>query len=152
MELATISGRIQPPKRGSKEIKHLLFADDMLIFCRGNSSSIAALKSMLKDLYLFTGLRMNNDKSKVFLSKRCRNKMTIAGKLGVRQGTLPLKYLGLPLTSIYPKTKHFAPLIDSTRRKVDGWKINLLSFPGRIELIKSVLQNLIYLRQIPMEW
>jgi len=86
---------------------------------------------------------MNKDKSKVFQSNGCRNKMTIAGKLGVSQGTLPLKYLGLPLTSIYPMAKHFAPLIYSTRRKVDGWKINLLSFPGRIELIKSVLQNLI---------
>jgi len=69
--------------------------------------------------------------------------MTIAGKLGVSQGTLPLKHLGLPLTSIYPKEKHFAPLIDSNRRKMDGWMINLLSFLGIIKLIKSVLQNLI---------
>ena len=56
MELATISGRNQPPKRGIKKITHLLFAEDMLVFCRGNSNSVAALKSMLKDLHLFTGL------------------------------------------------------------------------------------------------
>ena len=55
----------------------------------------------------------------------------------------PIKYLGLPLSSIYPKAKYFAALIDNTRAKADSWMLKLLSFSGRIELIKSVLQNLL---------
>lgn len=47
------------------------------------------------------------------------------------------------MSSIYPKAKHFAALIDNTRAKADSWMLKLLSFSGRIELIKSVLQNLL---------
>ena len=58
-----------------------------------------------------------------------------------------MKYLGLPvpglpLTSMYPKANHFVTLLDNKRRKIDGWSLNLLSFLGRLELIKSVLHNL----------
>jgi len=142
MHLAILTGKIQLIKRGTQEISHLLFADDMLVFCRGNTSSVTALNSILEDMYLFAGLEMNKQKSKLFLSKGCRNKTTLANLSGVSQGSLPMKYLGLPLTSVYLKARHFASLIDATRRRGDGWMLNLLSFPGRIELIKSVLHNL----------
>jgi len=72
----------------------------------------------------------------------CKHGASLANLLGVSVGNLPMKYLGLPLISIYLKPKHYVSLLDATRSKVDGWALNLLSFPRRIELIKSVLHNL----------
>jgi len=142
MQLDSIFGNIQPIKRDHKDISHLLFADDMLVFCKCHRKSVIELKSLLKKFYWYTGLQINH-KKKVFISKGCRDKLFFPRMLGVRLGTLPVKYMGLPLTAIYPKVKHSAPLIDATRKRVDGWMLNLLSSPGRIELIKSVLYNLL---------
>jgi len=36
MGLSMHSGNINPVKRGNEEISHLLFADDMLVFCKGD--------------------------------------------------------------------------------------------------------------------
>ena len=143
MQLTTFSGRLEPLKRGQDDVTHLLFADDMLLFCRGTKSSASELNNLLEEFHLNTGLQVNKNKSKLYLSKSCKNQELLSAILGVSLGTLPMKYLGLPLTSVYPKPKHFAALLDISRCKVDGWSLNLLSFPGRIELIKSVLQNLI---------
>ena len=121
----------------------LLFADDMLVFYRGDYNSVNTLNSLLEDMYLNTGLQINQSKIKLFMNMGCKNRTTLANLLGVSIGNLPMKYLGLPLTSVYPKPKHYATLLDATRNKVDGWSLNLLSFPGRIELIKSVLHNLL---------
>ena len=63
--------------------------------------------------------------------------------LGFSIGSFPIKYLGLPLSSVYPKARYFSPLIDKVRNKIDGWQLNFLSFAGRAELIKGVLHNLL---------
>ena len=137
MHLATLSGRLQPLKTGEDNITHLLFADDMLV-------SVRALNILLEDMHLNTGLQIDKDKNKLFFSRGNKNKASLANILGVAVGTLPMKYLGLPLTSMYPEAKHFVSLLDTTRRKIDGWSLNLLSFPGRLELTKSVLHNLLF--------
>jgi len=82
-------------------------------------------------------------KSKVFCGKGCENEAEIANILGVTQGCFPIKYLDLPLSITYPNARNFFALIDATRAKVEGWKLKLLSFAGRVELIRSMLHNLL---------
>ena len=122
-------------------VSHLLFADDMLVHCKGDRKSAAGLNNALHKFHLNTGLAINKQKSKAFFSKGCRDKEDIASILKVQPGCLPIKYSGLPLTSIYPKARHFSSLIDKVRSKVDAWQLALLSFTERSELIKSVLHN-----------
>jgi len=143
MQLTTLLGRLQPLKREHDSTTHLLFADDMLVFCKRDHSSVNTLNTLFDDMYLRTGLQMNKSKSKLFVSKVCKNKHSLAGVLGVKIYCLPMKYLGLPLSSVYQKSKHFVSLLDTTRSKIHGWSLNLVSFPGRIELIKFVLHNLL---------
>jgi len=66
MQLAITSRQIQPLKREQQDVTHLLFADDMLVFCKGNKNSVSALNSLLEDLFLNTGLEINKQKSKYF--------------------------------------------------------------------------------------
>jgi len=78
----------------------------------------------LHKLQQYTGLTINKLKSKVFFSKECRNKDKIVSILGVSVGSLPIKYLGLPLPSVYPKTRHFSSLIDKVRGRIEGWQLS----------------------------
>ena len=71
------------------------------------------------------------------------NRESIAEILGVTIGCLPFKYLGLPLSSVYAKTRHYSSLVDKFRGKIEGWQLNQLSFVGRAELIKGVLHNVL---------
>ena len=64
MDLAMASGKLQPIKRStSNHLSHLLFVDDMLIFCRANKSSLKELNYLLASLQLNTGLTINRSKS-----------------------------------------------------------------------------------------
>ena len=92
-------------------VSHLLFADDMLVFCKGYEKLAKGVNDASQKLEQYTGLAINKQKSKVFLSKGCKVKDEIAAILGVPIGCLPLKYLGLPLTISYPKARHFLHLL-----------------------------------------
>lgn len=140
MDLAVAKGEIHPLKRGvPNQISHLLFADDMLVFCRGHKQSLKNLDILFEKLQLNTGLAINKEKTKVFFSKGCKNRSELAESLGCSHGSLPVKYLGLPLSIKYPKSKDFGCLIEKFRAKTEGWMTRVLSFAGRVELAKTVL-------------
>jgi len=55
MELANIEGRIQNYKMDQGlQVSHLLFADDLLVFCRANKSSLEGVNNLLQYLALNT--------------------------------------------------------------------------------------------------
>ncbi|KAL0290461.1 UNVERIFIED_CONTAM: hypothetical protein Sradi_7049300 [Sesamum radiatum] len=62
--------------------------------------------------------------------------------LGFQEGSLPIKYLGLPLTSSRLKVADCQPLIDRLNGRLAGWNHLNLSLAGRTQLIKSVLNSL----------
>ena len=108
MQLAIVSDRIQPLKRSVQlHISYLLFADDLLVFCRADRSSIKELIALLEKLHLNTDLRVNRDKSKAYLSKSYINKIELATIFRVSSSTLPAKYLEIPLSISYIKSRHF---------------------------------------------
>jgi len=52
-------------------VSHLLFADDMLVFCKGYEKLAKGVNDASQKLEQYTGLAINKQKSKVFLSKGC---------------------------------------------------------------------------------
>jgi hypothetical protein len=63
----------------------------------------------------------------------------LCSTIGISKGSLPIRYLGLSLSVHYPKSSHYAALMDSIRRRIDGWIVHSLNFAGRVELIRSVI-------------
>lgn len=61
---------------------------------------------------------------------------------GMTRETFPLWYLGVPIIQGRIKTIYFDHVVEKIRRKIDGWKVKLLSFGGRLTLIKAVLSSL----------
>jgi len=49
----------------------------------------------------------------------------------------------MPLSINYLKTIYYSSLLDKLGAKVEGWKTSSSSFAGRLELIKSILTNII---------
>lgn len=52
---------------------------------------------------------------------------------------MPRKYLGLPLTIKKLRKFMFQPMLQAIRRRIEGWTTSLLTFGGRVTLVKVVL-------------
>ena len=53
--------------------------------------------------------------------------------------TLPIRYLGLPLTDRRLKTKVWKPVVEKVKKRLGGWRGKLLSRGGRLILVKAIL-------------
>ena len=62
--------------------------------------------------------------------------------LDYKQGTLPMKYLGLPLGAKFKDKTIWNPILEKMEWRLAGWKRLYLSKGGRVTLIKSTLSNL----------
>lgn len=91
-----------------------------------------------------SGLSINKNKSTVFLSKSCTQKALIQAVLGIKAGSFPIRYLGIPLVDSKLKHQHYARLIKQVKERLARWKYKLLSFTGRVELIKSVIFSFLH--------
>ena len=67
----------------------------------------------------------------------------LADALGCKQGSLPMKYLGLPLGAKWKDRAVWNPIIEKVERRLVGWKRLYLSKGGRLTFIKSTLSNLL---------
>ena len=56
------------PKLNRVNLTQLCFADDLMIFTKGNLSSIVGIQRVLQLFYTFSGLQLNNAKSELYSS------------------------------------------------------------------------------------
>nr|GEW62708.1 hypothetical protein [Tanacetum cinerariifolium] len=66
-------------------------------------------------------------------------KLAILQILPFEEGTLPVKYLGVPLVSSRLVFRDCKELIDRLRSRINDWKNKSLSAAGRLQLVRSVL-------------
>jgi len=78
-------------------------------------------------------------KTKCYFDKFCKNKQKWLDKLGASKGSLPVKYLGVPLSNNTITDAKCSKLVDATREKLQGRRSKLLSFAGRIEMVHTVI-------------
>jgi len=122
MELSVGVGKTQPIKRGGDQYSsHLLFANDMLLFSKGSVVSLKEIDTLLEALAMNTGLRINKEKRKVFFSNDKGHKEELKAAIGVYEGKLPIKYLGIPLSVNYLKARNYTSLIDKCRGRIEDW-------------------------------
>ncbi|XP_020271061.1 uncharacterized protein LOC109846249 [Asparagus officinalis] len=129
------------PKCARMGITHLIFADDLLLFCRADIDSIAKINNCLQEFSRVSGLEANSCKSSVIMSGIEENtKEQICSYLNFPEGSLPMRYLGLPLVSKRLSFLDCSPLISKISDQLQNWQSRgKLSYAGRIQLIKTVI-------------
>ena len=130
---------LDPLQCGTLSVSHICFADDLMVFLRADKKNARRLKTLLDDFSNLSGLKINSHKSAIYFDSNTPHQQWIASHLELSSGELPVRYLGLPLISKQLTAKECSPLIQAVRTRLLSWKAKLLSYAGRMELIKSVL-------------
>ncbi|XP_077232359.1 uncharacterized protein LOC143869136 [Tasmannia lanceolata] len=136
-------GKIKTPfSKGNLNINHVMYADDVMVFITPDLESVAGIKECLQSFKRIAGLDVNFQKSEAFLSgTSAQLKDLICSSLCIKEGSLPIKYLGLPLITKRLSSHDCQPLLTKIRSRLGMWNNKKLSRAGRIELIKAVLTS-----------
>lgn len=128
------------PMCSKLKITHLCFADDLLMFTRGDQISVNMLHTKFKEFTEASGLQANLSKSALYfggVSEVVREQ--IQQMLGYSLGTLPFRYLGIPLSTKKLNVIQWHPVIGKIVAKITFWTAKKLSYAGRIQLVRSVI-------------
>ena len=130
------------PQCREVKLTHLSFADDILVFSDGTEESLLGVIEVMRRFARISGLHINATKSSIFASGEDTSALlNAASNLGIGVGTLPIRYLGMPLTTKTLTPLDYEPLIDKIRRRMLCWSNKTLSFAGRLQLIKTVVAS-----------
>ncbi|GFY85411.1 hypothetical protein Acr_04g0001490 [Actinidia rufa] len=133
------------PRCGGLKLTHLAFADDLVLFSRGDPKSVSLLMESLKHFGDCSGLKISLSKSNLFAASISSMDLdSIKDITGFPQGTFPFRYLGIPIADSSLTIAQFSPLLDKIQGYISAWARANLSYAGRIELVKSVLQGIEY--------
>ncbi|GFS33342.1 hypothetical protein Acr_00g0027830 [Actinidia rufa] len=124
-------------------ITHLAFADDLILFARGDVPSVKLSMDCLSQFGDISGLLINTNKSNVFMVGINSTDMAeIKTITGFRMGKFPFRYLGIPVAATRLTIEQFRPLTAKISEYISAWAGATLSYAGRSELIRSVIQGL----------
>lgn len=119
---------------------HICFADDLLMFCRVYLPFIKLVEQEFMKFSKASGLQANVDKSSIYLAGISATfKEDILHEFGYNEGTLPFRYFGIPLASRKLSILQCWPLVEKITAKINCWTLKMLSYSGRLQLIKSVI-------------
>jgi hypothetical protein len=118
------------------------YADDTLLIMEAYPKQLFFLKAILNSFATSTGLRVNYNKSSMYLINVNPGKMEILSRtFNCQIGSMPFTYLGLPLGLSKPRLQHFLPLIQRIEKRLSCTS-NFLSQARRLELVNSVFSAL----------
>lgn len=126
--------------RNSPMVTHLMYADDVVIYCRANSNEAAIVRCILQEYCQATGQEINWDKSSIHFSANTTRPLRsyLCNLMGMKECNHRSLYLGLPFCKFNSKKEAFGGIMEKLANKLSGWKKKSLSMAGRLALIKSV--------------
>lgn len=124
------------PKGKKLRISHLAFADDLMLFAKGDAPSISIIMDCLRDFEDKLGLQTNALKSSIFVAGiEGQEHQCILDISGFPESDMPFRNLGIPLAASKLRIAHYDPLVSNVLDCVKAWKAVSLSYAGRLELI-----------------
>ncbi|WVZ91915.1 hypothetical protein U9M48_038026 [Paspalum notatum var. saurae] len=138
----------------------LQYADDTIIFLDHNLEMARNMKALLCMFEKLSGLKINFHKSEIFYfgqAKECEQ--NYSELFGCRSGSLPFRYLGLPMHYRKLGNSDWKHIEDRFEQRLSGWKGKLLSISANkfstipmfmlsfFAIPKGVLKKLEYFRK-----
>ena len=101
------------------------------------------VKETLNSFYGLSGLAANANKSNIYLSGvQFDEASQIRNCFGFPIGSTPFKYLGIPLITTKLSLSDCSSLVERVVSRIQSWENKLLSYAGRLQLVKSILCSL----------
>ncbi|KAK9682593.1 hypothetical protein RND81_10G084200 [Saponaria officinalis] len=133
------------PKCSKLRLTHLIFADDLMIFIRGDLPSVLADKYALDHFALRSVLRANLEKTEIYFGGVSSSvKQLILNQTNFVEGSFPFRYLGAPLNTARTTADMYAGLMSKIMHSIQHWSVNLLTYAGKVQLLNSVIFGLHY--------
>lgn len=120
-------------------ITNLCFANDLVLFSREDNVSVELMMKSFKSFSNSTVLKLNPIKCHIFFGEVDHNvKENILQLTSFKEGTLPFLYLCVPIFRKKLNIHHYINLADRVVGRITHWSVELLSYVGSIQLLKSV--------------
>ena len=102
---------------------HVLYADDLMVFCRGDKHSLTHLRKFFDKYSAASRQFINADKSTFYLGvKSLHRRAPIQCILGFCSGKLPFVYLGVPIFTSKLRRRHLQAIADKAKSRLTGGK------------------------------
>jgi hypothetical protein len=121
-------------------VSHLQYADDTLCIGEASFANLWSLKAILRAFELVSGLKVNFWKSCVMGVNVSNDFIRLASLfLNSKIGSVPFKYLGLPVGANPRRASTWEPMVTALRKRLGAWGNNYVSLGGQIILLNAVL-------------
>ncbi|XP_028220490.1 uncharacterized protein LOC114402187 [Glycine soja] len=135
------------------QLSHLAFADDIMLLSRGDIPFVSTMFAKLQHFCRVSRLSISSDKSAIYSADIRPHELShIQQFTGFSLGDFPFRYLGVPLLSSRLNVCHYAPLLSKITGLIQGWSKKSLSYAGKLELIRAVIQGIVnfWMRIFPL--
>ncbi|KAF3433236.1 hypothetical protein FNV43_RR24338 [Rhamnella rubrinervis] len=108
--------------------------DDVLMFCRGTYRNLTGVFDAIRPYSSLLGQVVNLDKSHIYFGSGVshQRRAKILPDFGIKTGSLPFIYLGVPLFKGSPTQAILRPIADRILEQLASWKSCTLSMAGRM--------------------
>jgi len=104
-----------------------------MVFVEGSKESVEGALSVFQEFTGWSGLRISLEKSTIYMAGVAEDeKRRILANFPFAVGTLPVRYLGLPLMTLSMKKQDYQPLVERIRHKINTWTCKFFSYAGRL--------------------
>ncbi|KAL9232313.1 hypothetical protein vseg_007438 [Gypsophila vaccaria] len=125
------------------QLENLMFADDVLLFSRGDVQSMMILLKSYSTFSKASRLKVNSSKSNAyFRGVQEEVKQDILRVYGFTECTIPFKYLGMPIETTRMTKQDCECIVEKICARIHRYGARKFSYAGRLALIIAVLTSL----------
>ncbi|XP_074305162.1 uncharacterized protein LOC141640175 [Silene latifolia] len=131
------------PKCTKLGLTHLIFADDLMIFTKGDVPSITAVLQVLESFSTWSRLYANTEKTEIYFGGvSAAIRQQILQGIGFSEGKFPFRYLVLPLATARITVDSYGVLLNKIQSYLQHWATRFFSYVGKVQLLNSVIFGL----------
>ena len=127
--------------------------DNLMIFLKSTKKNAQAINNLLQEYDWNSSQHVSPTQCKLYdgasFGSRLRH---IVDMIEFNVGHSPFNHLGFPIFKGKPRNHHLQIIADKVLDKLATWKSQLLSVMGRVQLIQSIIQDMLIYSLRIYEW